>query len=181
MQDLMIDLETLGTEPGAPVISLGAVFFDLKTKQLGNSFYMVLDVSEQIKRGRKPDGDTIKWWMTQEDAAKKVFHEKAKPAELVLQMFIDWYATGGGTPRVLPVKDRAFVWGNGSTFDISIMENLFRDYELALPWGYNKAMDVRTFKRFMGKGEQIKKSGTAHNALDDAISQANYVMENYSG
>lgn len=178
MKDLMIDLETLGTTPNTPVISIGAVFFDLENKQLGQTFYLPCDVSEQIARGRKPTGDTIKWWMGQSEAAKKVFHEQAKPMKEVLELFITWYTRGSNMalPKPLSHKERAYVWGNGSTFDISIMEDLFRDYGFELPWGYNKAMDLRTYKRFVNQGEQVKKSGVNHNALDDAISQANYVM-----
>ena len=139
---------------------------------------MALDVSEQIERGRKPTGDTIKWWMAQSDAAKRVFHEKAKPAKEVLTLFSQWYASDGTLKGVNPVKNRAYVWGNGSTFDISILENIFRDYGIECPWGYNKPMDLRTFKRFKASGQQVVKSGVNHNALDDATSQANYVMEN---
>lgn len=166
--DLMVDLETLGVTPDAPVISLGACFFNPMTKVIGPTFYMPLDASEQIERGRKPDGSTLKWWMTQSDAAKKVFHEQAAPAAQALTTFVNWYKQ---------INGKAFVWGNGSTFDISIMENLFRDYKIKCPWGYNKVMDVRTFKRFKGGGETIVKSGVAHNALDDAKSQAQYVVD----
>lgn len=172
MTDLMIDLETLGTDPETPVISLGAVFFNPETKQLGPTFYMALDVSEQIQRGRKPTGDTIKWWMGQTDAAKKVFHEKAKPAQDVLQLFVRWYKDNSTGKR------GSSVWGNGSTFDISIMENIFRDYGLGCPWSHYNVMDLRTFKRFVAKGKKVEKRGTNHNALDDAVSQAQYVMEN---
>ena len=165
----MIDLETLGTDPETPVISLGAVFFDVTTKQIGATFYMALDVTEQIRRGRKPTGDTIKWWMEQSDAAKRVFHEQAKPADEVLTIFANWYRAN---------NPKAFVWGNGSTFDISILNHMYKDYDLKLPWQFNKVMDLRTFKRFQGKNEQVKKSGVAHNALDDALSQAQYVLDN---
>ena len=169
MTDCMIDLETLGNTPQTPVISLGAVFFNPETKQMGPTFYMAIDVSEQIDRGRKPTGDTIKWWLSQSDAAKRVFHEQAKPAAFVLQTFATWLKAN---------NPKAFVWGNGSTFDISILEDMYRDYKQPLPFGYTKVMDLRTFKRFKGSKEQIKKSGVAHNALDDALAQAQYVMEN---
>lgn len=168
MNDLMIDLETLGTDPETPVISLGAVFFDPTTKKIGNSFYMALDVTEQIARGRKPTGETLKWWFSQSDAAKKVFHEKARPASEVLTLFAQWFKA---------TNPKAFVWGNGSTFDISIMEHMFKDYKIEKPWNHTKVMDLRTFKRFKAGGEQIKKSGVAHNALDDAVSQAQYVVD----
>ena len=167
MSDLMIDLETLGQTPQCPVISLGAVFFDEKTKQLGPRFYACLDVNEQIKHGRRPDGDTLKWWMGQSGAAKKVFSEDAKPVTQVLNDFSLFYNAN---------SIKSFVWGNGSTFDISIMEDIYRMYGVKIPWFFTKVMDQRTYKRFMGKGEKVQKSGVDHNALDDAVSQATYVL-----
>lgn len=168
MNDLMIDLETLGTDPNTPVISIGAIFFDIASKTLGGSFYMALDINEQIARGRKPTGDTLKWWLQQADAAKKVFHEKAKPVPEVLNLFNQWFKA---------TNPKANAWGNGSTFDISIMEDMFKDYKLDKPWSHNKVMDLRTFRRFCAKGASVKKEGTDHNALDDAISQAKFVLE----
>lgn len=169
MKDLMIDLETLGTDPSCPVISLGAVFFDVDTRQLGPSFYMALDVGEQMNYGRLPSADTLKWWMQQSGAAKKVFKEEAKPARDVLELFCKWVKANG--KGVNP-------WGNGAHFDISIMENIFKQYSIKCPWLFYNVMDVRTFKRFRANGKKLVKSGVAHNALDDAISQAMYVLEN---
>lgn len=163
----MIDLETLGTHPGCPVVSLGAVFFDIKTKTLGPKVYMVLDISDQIEKGRKPTGETLYWWLSQSDGAKSVFKERTNPVADVLKQFIQWYG-----------QTDAYVWGNGATFDISILENLFRHYGMKAPWPFTKVMDLRTFRRFTGAHRSIQKIGTAHNALDDAISQATYVMEN---
>lgn len=168
MIDVMIDLETLGTTSETPVVSIGAAFFDIEKKLMGPTFYMILEINEQIARGRKPTGDTLRWWMSQADAAKRVFHEKAKPPLEVLQTFVMWYKQ---------VNPKAHAWGNGSSFDISIMDHIMREYKIDPPWGYNRIMDLRTFKRFQGKGEYIQKSGTAHNALDDAVSQAQYVLD----
>ena len=173
MTDLMIDLETLGTKPDAPIISLGAVFFDPFKGTVGPNFYMVLDVKEQIKYGRKPDGDTLKWWMGQSGAAKKVFSDSAKPVAEILQLFTKWIKANEQKKG----RQGVYVWGNGSTFDISLMENIYIQYGLDAPWNYNSIMDLRTFKRFVGNGQQIKKSGTNHNAVDDALSQAVYVIE----
>jgi hypothetical protein len=146
--------------------------FCLETFKLGATFYMILDVSEQIERGRKPSGSTIKWWLQQSDAAKRVFHDQAKPAAAVLPLFAQWLKTQPNAGKGGP-----FVWGNGATFDISMLEDIYRNYKLPDPWGYNKAMDLRTFKRFIGEGAQIPSHGVAHNALDDAVKQAQYVMD----
>lgn len=168
MTDLMIDLETLGTNPDCPVISIGAVFFDVDSKQLGPTFYMALDVDEQIKRGRKVTGSTLKWWMGQADAAKRVFHEQAKPVPQVLTTLAQWFKNN---------NSKTHVWGNGATFDISILENMFEMYGIEIPWSFSKIMDLRTFKRFQAKGARVIIPGTAHNALDDAVGQAKYILE----
>ena len=69
------------------------------------------------------------------------------------------------------------VWGNGSTFDISIMENILNMYRIKLPWSYNGVMDLRTFRRFIARGATVENLGVAHNALDDAKSQAVFVIK----
>lgn len=167
MIDIMIDLETLGTSPDCPVISIGAIAFDIEKKVLGPTFYAVLDTEQQINDGRKVDGSTLKWWLSQSDAAKKVFKENPAEVKTALNFLVEFVKQW---PKVK-------VWGNGSTFDITIMENLFKHYGVKCPWRYNDIMDLRTFKRFCAGGERIIKSGTAHNALDDARSQAQYVLD----
>ena len=37
--DLMLDLETLGTFMNAPIITVGACFFDIRTGEIGETFY----------------------------------------------------------------------------------------------------------------------------------------------
>lgn len=170
MNDLMIDLETMGTIPElAPVISIGAVFMDLDRGLLGNTFYMTLKIDDQLEKGRKIDADTLKWWFGQSDAAKKVFHEKAQATAMVLNTFAQWIKMNKASKRVK-------VWGNGSGFDINILENILRQYNIGCPWGYSDATDLRTFKRFVAGGQEIPRIGTAHNALDDALNQAKYVI-----
>jgi len=170
--DLMIDFETLGQTPSTTVISVGAVFFDPVTGQKGPTFYMAFDVDEQIKRGRSIDGSTLKWWMSQSGAAKKVFNEKAQPAKEVLELFSKWVLSNNTVSKIYP-------WGNGSSFDISIFEDLFRMYDVKCPWLYYNVFDVRTFKRFIANGAKVEKTGVDHNALDDAQAQADYVIEHY--
>ena len=39
MLDVMLDLETMGTQPDAAIVAIGAVEFDLEAAQLGRRFY----------------------------------------------------------------------------------------------------------------------------------------------
>ena len=47
----MIDLETLGTAANAPVIAIGAVFFDPNTGTLGDTFDAAIDVEDAMHYG----------------------------------------------------------------------------------------------------------------------------------
>jgi exodeoxyribonuclease VIII len=172
MKDIMIDLETLGQNPDTCVISLGACVFDIETGEIGPTFYMALDVEEQMERGRSITADTLKWWMGQSGAAKKVFHEQAKSSQEVLQTFKLWVEAQGTVSKIRP-------WGNGSSFDISIMEDLLRMYKVKCPWLFYNVMDMRTFRRFVANNAKVEKTGTNHNALDDAKSQAQFCIDHY--
>jgi len=171
---LMIDLETLGITEKCPVIAIGAVLFDINGIQA--EFYQTLDVEEQISSGKRiVDGSTIKWWMGQDDAAKKVFKEQPFDVFDALTNFHNFLGNGANTDKLKP-------WGNGSTFDISILESLVKDYGFADCgskefWKFYNIRDYRTFKEFVYDGKDLERKGTHHNALDDAIYQAEVVIK----
>lgn len=168
--DIMIDLETLDTIDTSIVISIGACLFDIKKGTIGSTFYMAMDIQDQMTKGRTISASTLKWWFGQSDAAKKVFHEQALPPVKVLNTMLHWMNVN------VPSKKDRVVWGNGSSFDISIMENIFKDYTIGVPWNYSGINDLRTFKRHVAKDAPLEFQGVAHNALDDAINQAKYVI-----
>ncbi|WP_414669201.1 3'-5' exoribonuclease domain-containing protein, partial [Escherichia coli] len=56
---LMIDLETMGKNPDAPIISIGAIFFDPQTGDMGPEFSKTIDLETA---GGVIDRGTIKWW-----------------------------------------------------------------------------------------------------------------------
>lgn len=166
----MLDIESLGNKIDTVVISIGACFFDPKTKEIGSTYYRSLAIDEQIENGRTVTGATLKWWMQQSDAAKKVFSESAQAPQFVAQDFADFAGQYG--------KKHLKVFGNGADFDCSIVEHLLNQYKVKTPWMFYNTRDVRTIREFLANSEPIPKLiGTAHNALDDAINQANFVMK----
>ncbi|EON3121769.1 3'-5' exoribonuclease, partial [Escherichia coli] len=62
---LMIDLETMGTNTNAPIVVIGAVFFDPQTGEIGPVFYIVISLTDAMNTGAVPDGGTIEWWLKQ--------------------------------------------------------------------------------------------------------------------
>lgn len=163
---IMIDLETMGQRFDAPVVSIGAVYFDPETGRLGDDFYAAIDITDAFRWGR-PDGSTVKWWMQQDALARIAATEGEEELKSALTRFSAWY-----TPR-------SPVWGNGATFDISILEYAYGRLGGKQPWAFWDVRDCRTIKDIgshLNVGTKVQK-GVAHNALDDAKSQARWVSE----
>ena len=159
---VMVDIETLGTACDAPILSIGAVAFDIESGEISAKFYRGVDPTSALERGRA-DGATLRWWMTQSDAARSAAFSGNSLIAEALAAFRLWYA---GLFRTPPI------WANGPSFDISILETAFRTYGMKPPWKYNAARCVRTIKAIAGDLKMPTRSGVEHNALDDAIYQA---------
>lgn len=164
---IMLDLETYDTADTAVVLSIGAVRFD----EFGiyDQFYMVMGALEQredqISRGRTTSPSTIAFWDSQPEAARQILipglHQCA-PIH-VLSEFI----------RYVKATQVRGVWGNAPTFDNNIMRSIFRSYNLECPWHFRDDRDYRTLKS-LTRIAPPKREGTHHNALDDAIYQAQF-------
>ncbi|EJY0281677.1 3'-5' exoribonuclease, partial [Escherichia coli] len=64
---LMIDLETMGKNPDAPINALAGKFFDPATGEMGPEFSKTIDLETA---GGVIDRDTIKWWLKQSREAQ---------------------------------------------------------------------------------------------------------------
>lgn len=162
MNDIMLDLETLGTNSNAPIVSIGAVWFDLE--RLGTSFYVVLDLEEQVNYlRRKIDPKTIQWWMTQSEEARKVFAVETEDVYEGLEKFEQFVGTSNPN-----------IWGNGSDFDNILLGNLYDSLGYKKPWSYSKNRCYRTLKNLgiMTREPFPEFEGTQHDALADAKHQA---------
>ncbi len=168
MNHLMIDLETLGTDPTAPIVAIGAVFFDPQTGELGAEFSATISFESACER-RTPSASTIQWWLKQSDDARaKVVRGKQGMFEAL-----------DGLHRFIRDNTNVKPWGNGATFDISMLEDCFKCYDMTVPWKFWNIRDVRTVVE-LGEMKGFSKDdvpfeGTPHVALDDAKHQARYV------
>ena len=163
MKDVMIDLETLGRKPGCVILSIGAVLFDPRSFELGERFYLNINVEDSQNAGFFKDPETVKWWEAQSQEAKDHLVHNQYPVKQALQLFVDWFKqTGGEKP-----------WSHGSVFDIPILEHALTYLGIPVPWKYYDIRDTRTvFDLYDFDVRKEARVGTHHNALDDAISQA---------
>lgn len=169
--NIMIDLETLGTFMNAPVVTIGACFFDPMTGEIGDKFYERIDLSEAMRFGRA-DPETIRWWLKQEAEAQRELAKPGKKADEVLNALASFYRR----------SNDGKVWGNGASYDITLLEYQYdRVLGQKAPWAFWNIRDVRTVvhlaEGLVKKPAAFTKGGTAHNALDDCIFQVGYVSK----
>ncbi|EPA3928115.1 3'-5' exoribonuclease, partial [Escherichia coli] len=167
---LMIDLETMGKNPDAPIISIGAIFFDPQTGDMGPEFSKTIDLETA---GGVIDRDTIKWWLKQSREAQSAIMTDEIPLDDALLQLREFIDENSGEFFVQ-------VWGNGANFDNTILRRSYERQGIPCPWRYYNDRDVRTIVE-LGKAidfdarTAIPFEGERHNALDDARYQAKYV------
>lgn len=170
MNNVMIDLETMGTNPKAPITCIGAVFFNPKTGELGERFYCRVDFGNDMLNGAVPDGDTIKWWLRQSsDARAELISDDAIPIFEAVGDLSDWLTDNAEDLKTLKV------WANSPSFDCTILRSASERIGIDIPWNYWNERDVRTMKEvalsLWGCTPAIELAGAIHNALHDAINQ----------
>lgn len=170
--NVMKDLETLGTSAGCALLSIGAVTMDEFDVHVEQGFYVAIqvpewDVAGLTAEGLRKDQGTIDWWKQQSAEAQKVLTDpNAVPLARALDMFDAWF---GLTPLAL-------VWGNGADFDLPILQAAYTALGRSAPW---KPYNGRCYRTVKSQFRDIKlpRTGTHHNALDDAISQARHLRQ----
>ena len=164
----MLDLETMGTRPGCPVVAIGAVTFTPGTGLVGDKFYCTIDLKSCTEAGLQIDAGTVLWWLSQEDAARaELTKEGSLPLKEALEQFRAW----------LPASNVS-IWGYGATFDCPVLEGAYMAAKMPVPWSYRAPMCLRTLLNMTGVRVEMKK-GVKHNALDDAIAQVDAAHRAY--
>lgn len=164
---MMIDLETLDLKESAVILSAGIAVFS-KDAILDDK-YLVFDVDEQLKRGRTISFPTLCWWMNQEDGAKRDIFSEGYARDYLGQLMIS-------IARMQERFSCTRLWAHGPVFDIGKLEHVSNQYAIDMAWKYNSVRDTRTLYDCFPNMVWPDRSGTAHNALDDARYQAHCVM-----
>ncbi|QWZ05311.1 exonuclease [Klebsiella pneumoniae] len=173
---VMVDLETMGKKHNAPIVAIGAVVFDPATGSIGESFYKVVCLESSVNWGAVIDPSTVIWWLKQSSEARSaIVNDDAIPLQDALLQFREFVSdnVAGGSKK-------AQVWGNGASFDNSILRSSYDCIAEDYPWEYWNDRDVRTMVE-LGRAisfdpkTTIPFEGSRHNALADAIHQARYV------
>ena len=165
-RQIVVDLETLSVRPNACITSIGAVSFNLEEGIL-EEFFMNVDPTTCKENGLHIDKSTVDWWASQPKEAIESWMKDPYPLDEAIDKFSIFYGD-----KSIPI------WGNGSSFDITILESAY--YALGwetgkLPWKFWDIYDMRTLTSILSR--KLEKTGINHNALHDAIAEAKLLIE----
>ena len=157
MTDISLDLETLGTGPGAAIVAIGA--YNIGTQA---TFYERVILDDDIGR---IDPGTVAWWMRQETAAiRDTFDPNDRvPIRVALDRF-----TMFANQRDIKL------WTKGPAFDEVILLDAMK--RLSIEWPQFRFWNSRCVRTILDLvpsqvAKDIDGDGIAHTALDDARNQ----------
>jgi hypothetical protein len=173
MEDIMLDLETLGTGQNSVILQVGLAIFDITTGEVGNTLELNISLQDSLDCGFSIDGRTVAWWMRQADGARQsVLASPSYPVEVALDLISDF---------VIQIKDPR-LWSH-ATFDAPILNNYYQKMGKRPPYRYRQQMDLRTMGFLcreldfpLGKSPKI---GERHTALADCLRQVKQLSAAY--
>ena len=160
---VMVDIETLGTEPGCVILSVAAVRFNLETGVISDKFMKVVNIDSCIKLGLGVDGGTLTWWFNQSEEAREHLKGKSNTIKSVLHSLSQFF------------RPDDQVWGNSARFGLGVLADAYKRVGEKLPWKFWNERDVRTLVSFKPEVKnEVVFEGEPHNPIDDCIHQINY-------
>lgn len=168
MTHIMIDIETLGTRPGAAIVSMAAVAFDNASLLYGQELFWRIEVKESD--GLHIEPATVAWWMTQSEEARAA---SFSGYQMSLRKALDHLGA------FVRTHGEPLIWAHGASFDPVLLAEAAHRVGGAVPWSYKALRDTRTLFDLAGihLGPEHQMAGhIAHHPLHDCRAQAVAVM-----
>ena len=162
----MLDIETLATTPDGTILTIAAQRFDLFATGLDNDFlnnHYYARITLESQENRVIDDNTIAWWATQPEASAEAFAEEDRvPLDQALRELgkLCWQSST--------------IWAQGPHFDITILENAYKQHDITIPWQFYKIRDCRSV---ISLWPDCPKPETAHHALTDCRVQIDRLQQ----
>lgn len=175
---IMIDLETMGTNPSAAIISIGLVVFkttDTLDPEFLDELKLLVSLASSVANGGIIDPNTVMGWMQPEQEAarasllgKRCMFGSIGSALNDVSHLIRHYSA---------IKPLPLIWGNGAGFDNVILASAYRNAGLTVPWGHRRDRCFRTLKTLKPEYAALEPEfqGVKHSALADAKHQARWL------
>lgn len=179
-QDFAIDLETISNDTNSAMVAVTVYHFDRNTLEL-LGFITVEVLLVSAMRYGTANASTIAFWMKQNDEARRIFNstqgEHLAPALTTISEWIQGRCE----------RKWAKLWGNGSTFDNTILRNAYIAVGIQEPWDFWNDRDLRTlldiFNWVTGRKpkHEVEFEGNPHDSADDCKHQTRLILESLKG
>lgn len=183
--DVMVDIETLGTDPNRhTIIQIAAVKFNLETMEVDpNTFNMCLTTPPS----RSCEEGTVSWWSQQNQKVFEKIMTSRQPYRKVLEAYSEFFRS----EETGAIEEHSF-WGKPITFDFMFMSSYFKDNEIHFPHHFRQATDLNSYLRGLNQFTNINDrskdfskmvdmgsigDATAHDALNDCFYQIKMLFE----
>ena len=184
---ICVDIETLGTGDHPCLLQVAAVGFDLDTRcDRFARFNVLIDMADPDQG--HIDGNTLKWWLGQDEAvrAKVLTPKKAKPLATAMSLFRYWIEDNAKAddPQT-DGYDGAEFWACGVDFDFRILRQTAERLRTGNPIPYSGTRDFRTMKRAIAPLRKVEPEerlfdelwpAMEHDALYDAARDAQWLQ-----
>lgn len=166
----VLDIETLGTRPGCPILSIGAVKMYNGILERQQEFFASL--GSNVRLGLNEIGvETLRWWEEKHPEQFRRLQANSENRELSdaledLNQFCN------------PIVQRIalhYYWSKHPHFDFPILEAAYEAIGKPPPWKYWQIRDIATLedKLFTAREPELNN----HDALLDAINEANVLID----
>ena len=167
---LMTDVECVGIEPTAPLVSIGAVFFDENAGTLGATFKRNIHLATSVAKGFVMEPAAVLWWLMQPIEIRNEVFMMPEAVDSVMREFAEWIDANG------PGRQDIRVFGCSPAFDCIKLAAHFKACGVEAPWLYFNERDYRTIRERNKVVPEDERVGH-HSALDDAIHQAKHLIK----
>lgn len=162
--NVMLDIETLGTDSDAFIFQIAAAKFDIKTGEVRDTFNMTQDIS--YVQSAKINPRTLLWWLETDSLLLKSLlagdYKEMSPD--LLKSFKDWIDYTQDT-----LMDDVLLWGNGVIFDNRIIREQMNQRGLGYPIAYNNDRDVRTILSLAAEKLHVSEREIKDRVKDDNL------------
>jgi len=165
MNDLMVDIETLGTGQNSVITQIGACYFDRETAEVKETFLVNVQIQDCLDKGLKVDSGALKFWFGE-------IFKRGTPT--FLKEPLPLASALGQLKQFAELHTEAPVWSH-SCFDMGRLDDAYHILGQKLGISYRRIRDIRTLVDLSDiKWTSVPKEEKTHDALDDCKRQVRY-------
>lgn len=166
--DVSLDIETLGTQPGAMITQIGVALFNRTGSPETHTASWNLALEPQQALGFTVEVATLQWWLRQSAEARDSWANAPTtlPSDALREL----------STLIQHRCIKPTLWANSPSFDFVMLAPFWRRAKIEQPWKFYMEADVRTLK-LVAPAVPKRTPALAHNAASDAEAQALYVRD----